>query len=88
MISKDILKAAADKDVIQHQQIDPLLAFIQDQQTKPVVESREEPLKFIRSFGDVFITLGLVILMIAINMLSLSGYLYLIPVVAFIIIAE
>ena len=88
MISRDILKAAADKDIIEHQQIDPLLTFIQDQQTRPDVESREEPLKFIRSFGDVFITLGIVLLVVAINMLPLSGYLYWIPVAGFVLVAE
>ncbi len=65
-----------------------MLAFIHDQQVEPAVENREEPLKFIRSFGDVFITLGVVILVIAINMLPLSGYLYLIPVLGFVLVAE
>ena len=88
MISRDVLQKAADKKIIENGQVDPLLAFIQDQQTRSVVESREEPLKFIRSFGDVFITLGVVILVIAINMLPLSGYLYLIPVVGFVLGAE
>jgi len=88
MISKELLKAAAEKDIIQQEQIEPLLAFIQGQQTKPNIESREEPLKFIRSFGDVFITLGVVLLVIAINMLSLSGSLYLIPALGFVLVAE
>jgi len=88
MISRELLQKAADKSIIENSQIDPLLAFICDQQTEPVVENREEPLKFIRSFGDVFITLGVVILVIAINMLPLSGYLYFIPVAGFVVVAE
>jgi len=92
MISKDTLLEAADKKIIAHDQVEPLLNFIQQQQedTKAGAESdnQEEPLRFIRSFGDVFITLGVVLLVIAINMLSLSGYLYFIPVIGFIIMAE
>jgi hypothetical protein len=88
MISRELLQKAADKSVIENSQVDPLLAFIRDQQIEPVVENREEPLKFIRSFGDVFITLGVVLLVLAINMLPLSGYLYLLPVAGFVVVAE
>ena len=88
MISRELLQKAADKSIIENSQVEPLLAFIQGQQTKPAVENREEPLKFIRSFGDIFITLGVVILVIAINMLPLSDYHYLIPVIGFVLVAE
>lgn len=88
MISKDLLQKAAENDIIQSHQIEPLLRFLQTQQAGSGSDSREEPLKFIRSFGDVFITLGVVLLVIAINMLEMSGYLYLIPVASFVAIAE
>lgn len=92
MISRDLLQAAADKDVIQQNQIEPLLDFIQQREsaTEQPVESNnsEEPLRFVRGFGDVFITLGIILLVLAINMLSLSGYLYFLPVAGFIIMAE
>ena len=88
MISRDLLQKAADKDIIQSHQIEPLMLFLQQQATTPDTDSREEPLKFIRSFGDVFITLGVVLLVIAINMLQLSGYYYFIPVAGFILVAE
>ena len=64
------------------------MLFLQQQATTPDSDNREEPLKFIRSFGDVFITLGVVLLVIAINMLQLSGYYYFIPVAGFIVVAE
>ena len=88
MISREVLQEAADKNIIENSQVDPLLTFIRDQQGQPVVETREEPLKFIRSFGDVFITLGVVLLVVAINMLPLSGFLFLIPVLGFVLVAE
>ena len=84
MISRELLQKAADKNIIQSHQIEPLIRFIRDQETPADTDNREEPLKFIRSFGDVFITLGVVLLVIAINMSALSGYFYLIPAVGFI----
>jgi len=88
MISRELLQKAADKNIIQSHQIEPLIRFIRDQETPADTDNREEPLKFIRSFGDVFITLGVVLLVIAINMSALSGYFYLIPAVGFIAVAE
>ncbi|MCW9015317.1 MAG: hypothetical protein OQL06_16245 [Gammaproteobacteria bacterium] len=88
MISKTILQQAAEKNIIDSQQIEPLYQFIQHQQGDTVSDNREEPLKFIRSFGDVFITLGVILLSIAINMTELSGYYYWLPVIAFVVIAE
>ena len=88
MISRDLLQKAADKDIIQSHQIEPLMRFLRTQTTDAGIDNREEPLKFIRSFGDVFITLGVVLLVIAINMLQLAGYYYLIPAGGFIVLAE
>ncbi len=93
MITRNLLQKAADKDIIQKHQIEPLMHFLQEhvaqeQATNSVIDNREEPLRFIRSFGDVFITLGVVLLLIAINMTSLSGYAYFIPIAGFILVAE
>jgi hypothetical protein len=87
MISKQRLQQAADKGIIQDTQIEPLLGFLQGKNTE-TTSNQEEPLKFIRSFGDVFIALGIGILVFAINMLGLSQYEYLLPVIGFILIAE
>ena len=92
MISRDLLQAAADKDIIRQDQLEPLLDFIQRRQSgaEETIESNnhEEPLRFVRGFGDVFITMGIVLLVIAINMLPLSGFLYFLPVLGFVIMAE
>ncbi len=88
MISKATLKKAAAQEIIDSQQVEPLYQFIKNQQTDSLSDNKEEPLKFIRSFGDVFITLGIALLVISIKMTELSGYYYLIPATAFIVIAE
>jgi len=88
MISKNTLQKASDKNIINKDQIEPLYKFIQDEQSNTSSENKEEPLKFIRSFGDVFIALGVILLAVSINMTSLSGYYYLIPAAGFLIIAE
>ncbi len=88
MISKQILERAAAEDIIDDGQVEPLLAFLNEQPAIISNDSGEEPLKLIRSFGDVFITLGVVLLVVAINMIGLSGYAYMIPVVGFVVVAE
>ena len=88
MISRELLQKAADDDLIQQNQIEPLLAFLLAQKTAGEPQDKEEPLKFIRSFGDIFITLGIVILVFAINMIGFSGYTYLLPVLGFVAMAE
>jgi hypothetical protein len=87
MLSRHRLQQAADKGIIQNTQVDPLLSFLFEENTDTTT-TQEEPLKFIRSFGDVFIALGIGILVFAINMLGLSQYEYLLPVISFILIAE
>ena len=71
MISKAILQKAAEQNIIDSQQVEPLYQFIQDQPADIPSDNREEPLKFIRSFGDVFIALGVILLVFAINMLGI-----------------
>lgn len=89
MTTKSILKKAADQSIIEPAQVEPLYQFIQAQQlTDQSNGLADEPLKFIRSFGDVFITLGIVLLVLAINLAELSGIYYLIPVVGFVLMAE
>lgn len=87
MISRQQLQQAADKGIIQNTQVDPLLNFLLEKNTDPA-PNQQEPLRFIRSFGDVFITFGIGILAFAINKTGLSGYEYLLPISGFIILAE
>lgn len=88
MISKSTLQKAADKNIIDQNKIEPLYQFIKNETSEAPSTNKDEPLKFVRSFGDVFIALGIILLATAINMAALSGYDFLIPTAGFIIIAE
>ena len=88
MISKSILEKAAEKNIIEPHQVDPLYTFITGQEDNNDQVVRDEPLKFIRSFGDIFISLGIVLLLISINMTELEGLYFLIPAAGFVILAE
>ncbi len=90
MISREKLQQAVEHNLIQQQQLEPLYEFLKkdEQEISAAVESREEPLKFIRSFGDIFITLGIVLLVLASHQINISGYYYLIPAAGFVVLAE
>jgi len=88
MISRNILQKAVNKNIINADQLEPLYQFLNTDDLEQIVESREEPLKFIRSFGDVFITLGVILLAVSINMANLAGYYAVIPVIGFVLVAE
>lgn len=89
MISRKTLQKAANKNIIEAHQVDALYDFLQHEvSARAIDENREEPLKFVRSFGDVFITLGIILLLVASNKLAISGYYYLLPAAAFVLLAE
>lgn len=89
MISRTTLQKAADKHIIEPHQVNDLYVFLQQENTDTApTENSDEPLKFVRSFGDVFITLGIILLLVASNKLAISGYYYLLPVAAFVLLAE
>ncbi len=88
MITKSSLEKAAEKNIIQPDQIEPLYQFLHEQPSDTISDSREEPLRFIRSFGDIFITMGVIFLMISINLTSISGLSYFIPAAMFVLLAE
>jgi len=92
MISKSTLQKAVNENIIETEQLEPLYAFFQnekaDAEPNTDVDGRDEPLKFIRSFGDVFIMLGIILLAIAVNRINFTGYEAIIPIVGFIVVAE
>jgi len=92
LILKSTLEQAAQENIIAAEQIEPLFQFIQNQKTDalpdPLLGGGEQPIKFVRSFGDMFITLGIVLLVVAINLANLPGYYYLIPAAGFVGLAE
>ncbi len=96
MLTRQKLEQAAAQGLIQAEQVEPLYRFLSAPETladgevcdsEPAVEA-EEPLRFIRSFGDVFITVGIVLLSLGIGMMQLRGAENLIPAAGFALLAE
>ena len=90
MISKEKLEQAAEHGLLETQQIDALYRFLNQPHNESTgrASNKEEPLKFIRSFGDIFITLGIVLLVLASRQVPLTGYAFLIPAGGFVLLAE
>ena len=88
MITKSDLEKAAQQNIISAEQVEPLYMFLHAQPSDTAMDNREEPLRFVRSFGDVFITLGVILLAMSINMSGISGLYTLFPIAGFILIAE
>lgn len=88
MITKENLEKAAEQNIIQAEQVELLYQFLSKQPADTLADSREEPLRFIRGFGDVFITLGIIFLVVSINIIDLSGLDYLIPAAGFVVLSE
>ena len=87
MLTKTLLNKAADKGIISKEQVTALLAFIHEESTS-TNSGTEEQLRFVRGFGDVFITLGIILVAISFRFIGMEGYYYAIPIVTFIITAE
>lgn len=88
MITKSSLERAAEKNIIQVEQIESLYKFLHEQPEDNLADAREEPLRFIRSFGDVYITLGIIFLMFSIHLTDVSGSYFFLPAVGFVLLAE
>ncbi|MCW8929523.1 MAG: hypothetical protein OQL19_04715 [Gammaproteobacteria bacterium] len=88
-MNKKILTKAAEKGIIDNAQIKPLLDFFETEQamSSPVDNSGEQ-LKFIRSFGDIFIALGVFLLAFTSNQLAETLVQQLMAIVGFFVIAE
>lgn len=89
-MDKGTIQEAADKGIINLEQVDPLWAFLNKEQqvAENTGSEGEEQLKFIRSFGDVFITLGIIFVAVSLSRFKLEGYFNLIPVAVFALTAE
>ncbi len=96
MITRSILNEAVNKKLIQENQLEPLYEFIKQKehegsyinQVSTATESIEEPLRFVRSFGDVFITLGIILLVVAFNLMDFPDNYNFIAIGVFVVLAE
>ena len=98
MIDRSKLQQAAEQGLLLPEQIDPLLRFLDSAEPESTDDAEvcefepavtaEEPLRFIRSFGDIFITIGIVLLALGLGMMNLQGAQNLIPAAGFALLAE
>ncbi len=86
-MDRDTLLKASEQGIISKDQVELLLNFDADV-TNPDADSSEEPLRFIRSFGDIFITLGIIFVSIATAQFEFSGMMKIIPVLILIATTE
>ena len=79
------LEEASKLGLLNDEQVEPLLQYLNN---GSVSKNSEEQLRFVRSFGDIFITLGIVFVMVAAAKLNMSSYENIIPLVVSIATAE
>lgn len=87
-MDRDTLQEAADSGIIRDEQVEPLLAFLNKEEQPADAATGEEQLRFIRSFGDIFITLGIIFVAVSLSRFELQGYANLIPLAVFALTAE
>lgn len=85
-MNKQKLQAAADAGIISSEQVDPLFASLTE--TENTGSNEDEQLRFVRGFGDVFVSLGILLIAITTSKLGLLGYQYAIPVLIFFLASE
>lgn len=87
MLTEKQLNEAVTQGIISQQQLIQLLNFAGHGSSIPNAAG-EEQLRFIRSFGDVFITLGIILVAISFKLTGFDGNYYLLPILIFGISAE
>ena len=88
-MNKKLLTKAARQGIISNEQLVSLLDFFESEQAMSApVENKGEQLKFIRSFGDVFIALGVLLLAFTSNQLAVTTNYQLISIAGFFVMAE
>ena len=94
-MNKEILDKAVEKGIVNHQQAGDLLDFFRLEETKLNLNdnlnnrgNRGEQLKFMRSFGDVFIALGVLLLAITCSQLAVNTTYLIITLAAFLLLSE
>lgn len=85
-MERKILEQASAQGIISQDQVELLLNF--DSAADSSTGNGEEQLRFIRSFGDIFITLGIIFVAIATAQFDIGGIYKIIPVLVLIATTE
>lgn len=84
IMDREILLKASAQGIISKEQVEQLVTFDADVD----VGHAEEQLRFVRSFGDIFITLGIIFVSIATAQFDISGIYKIIPVLVLVATTE
>ncbi|WP_299198070.1 hypothetical protein [uncultured Amphritea sp.] len=85
-MDRETLERAAQRGIISQQQLQELMVFSAAEDSDQ--PAGEEQLRFIRNFGDIFITLGVLFVTFSIAAMRLSQFEWLIPAALFLGAAE
>ena len=88
-MNKKLLENAVKQGIISKEQAVSLFDFFEKEKAKAsLTENTGEQLKFMRSFGDIFIALGVLLLAFTSSQLAVNTIYQLITIVAFFLISE
>jgi len=76
-VDRETLERAAQRGIISHQQLQELIIFSSAEDNDQ--PAGEEQLRFIRNFGDIFITLGVLFVTFSVAAMNLTQFEWLIP---------
>jgi len=82
------LEAASEQGIITKEQVESLLTFFASSEPVSEHDHSEGQLKFVRSFGDVFITLGIVFVSVASAQIDMSTWMNIVPLLLLIATTE
>jgi len=82
------LEAASEQGIITKEQVESLLTFFASSERVSEHDHSEDQLKFVRSFGDVFITLGIVFVSVASAQINMSTWMNIVPLLLLIATTE
>jgi len=85
-VDRETLERAAQRGIISHAQLQELITFSSAEDSDE--PAGEEQLRFIRNFGDIFITLGVLFVTFSVAALNLSQLQWLLPAALFLGAAE
>ena len=89
MIDPEILHKAARKGLLKPEQVEPLSDFINQQGNDTTAKVHdEEQLKFVRNFGDIFITLGVAFIALSVASMDLQSWQWWLATGCFVALAE
>jgi len=86
-MDRSILEKAAKKGIISNEQVELLLDF-ESCDENAESGNAEEQLRFVRSFGDIFITLGIIFVSIAIAQFEINSFYNVAPILLLVVTTE